>query len=496
MTEESLAAKTTSGVAWTAVQKWAVRLSGFATIAILARLLDPHDFGLVAAASTVTPLLYLLSDLGFSTYVETTETVDRRSLSTAFWFSATVGTMLSLGLVAAAPLVAALLHAPGLARVLPVMSVAVFLVAIASVPMAVLRRRMEFRRIAMQSAVSVLAAQIAAVIVALTGGGVWALVAQVLVNQALTAVLAWASARWRPDASFSRSEFLTMARFGINVVGIEFVDLARQWAETAVITSVLGVTGLGYLNIAQRLVQVAQDLTVSAVTPVTTVAFAKVRSSIERLRDGYGRVIEVTYAAAVPLSAVLAVAAPVAVPLVYGSGWSPSVLPAEAYAVASFAVVGAVVDKAFFFGVGKPGRWFVYGLVTDGVTFATTAVMVHFGLQAVAIGFVAVAFAALIARSFLVRRLISASVGHVLAPFARALAVGVAAAIAGSAVLMLVSGWPHLLALLAAGGAVATVYLALVRRALPAAAATGWSLVARVWRRRVIETSAQIGTSP
>ena len=158
------------------------------------------------------------------------------------------------------------------------------LVVVAAVPTALLRRRMAFRRLAIQGTAAAALAQVVAVVIALAGGGVWALVAQAITTTLVTTTAAWIAAGWRPTLSFSRSEFGTMARFGYKVVGVELVAVLRNWAETAIIAVSLGTAALGYLTIAQRLVQVAQELGGSAVAPVSVVVLARVRDMPDRLR--------------------------------------------------------------------------------------------------------------------------------------------------------------------------------------------------------------------
>lgn len=477
---DSVAGRTTAGVAWSTAQKWVVRLTGFATVAILARILGAADFGLVAAASTVIPLLYLLSDLGFATFVVQAEQVTARMLDTAFWFAVGAGAVLAGALALSAPLVEDVLHIDGLGPVLAVLSTAVLFVAAASVPTALLRRRMAFRALAIQAGIAALVAQVVAVSTALSGWGAWALVAQLVTNQAVACVLAWRAAAWRPGREFSGAEFRTMSRFGTSVVGVELVALARSWAETAIITLGLGVTGLGYLNIAQRLVDAAKDLTVAAVMPVAMAAFARIRTSAERLRRGYLDVIEVTYSIAVPFVAVLVVGGPYAVPVVFGDGWSDSVLATQALAVATLMVVGAMVDHALFYGTGRPASWLAYSTFADGLTVAATALCVRFGVSGIAFGFVGVAAAALAARSVLVARLLGATQWAVALPFLRAAFVTACCVATPTAALALVPGGPDLFRLVVVGAVVLATFLGLMELLLPQTRALAHRVLGRL----------------
>ena len=393
-----------AGVVWLTGQKWAIRVLSFVTIAVLTRLLTPAEFGTVAAALTVLPFFFLLADLGFAAYIVQVKATDRRMLSTAFWFSMAAGIVLCGCLLLIAPLLGVIFVAPDVVPVLQVLSVWVVVTAIGSVPIALLRRDMRFATIAAQGAASAVVAQVAAIIMAFSGFGVWALVAQSLVAGVLSTALAWWTVGWRPSWEFSSVDFVRMARFGGQVLGVEFVAMLRAWGEAAVISATLGLTALGYMSIAQRLVRIVQDLTGSSIVPVTNVAFAKIRDSVTRLRDAYLRALTVTYAAlSLPLT-IVAVAAPLMIPILFGDGWDESYQVAQVLALAGTLSVGAWLDHGLFYGLGRPGAWFVYALIIDVLTFATTVFTVRWGLVAVAIGFLCVAAIATMVRWFLVAR--------------------------------------------------------------------------------------------
>lgn len=406
-----------AGVVWLTIQKWMIRVLSFVTIAVLTRLLTPEDFGTVAAASTVLPFFFLLADLGFAAYIVQVEKTDRRMLSTAFWYSMAAGILLFAGLFFLAPLLGAIFSASALVPVLRVLSLWVVITAVGSVPSALLRRDMRFATIAAQGAAAAITAQIVAIGMALSGLGVWALVAQLLVAAVVSTALAWWAVTWHPTWAFSRTDFVRMARFGGQVLGVEFVAMFRAGGEAAVISATLGLAALGYVNIAQRLVQVVQDLMGSAIVPVTNVAFAKIRDSVTRLREAYLRALKILYAAlSLPLT-VIAVAAPLILPILFGDGWEQSYQIAQVLALAGTLSLGAWLDHGLFYGMGKPGAWFLYALVIDVLTFATTVLTVRWGLVAIAVGFLCVATFATIVRWFLVASALHTKARVIAEPF-------------------------------------------------------------------------------
>ena len=169
--EPALGAQAATGVLWTTAQKWILRLSGLATLAILTRLISPEEFGVVAAAMTVLPFLYLIADLGFGTYLVQAERVDQRMLSTGLWFSLTASAALVVLMYATAPLVAAILSVPEVTPVLRVLSLSVLVTALSVVPITLLKRGMAFRTLALQGAIAGGVAQVVAVVMAFSGLG-------------------------------------------------------------------------------------------------------------------------------------------------------------------------------------------------------------------------------------------------------------------------------------------------------------------------------------
>jgi O-antigen/teichoic acid export membrane protein len=404
--EGPLARRTATSVAWMTLQTWLSRLGGFVTVAILARLLTPADFGLVAIASTVLPLVYLLADMGLTTYLVQADRLDARTTATAFWFSAAAGLVLSAALVLLAPAIAALFGTAAAAPVIAWTAPAVLIVSLSATPVALLRRGMRFRALSMQTAVAAIIGQILALVLAFGGAGVWALVAQLLAMQLVCLVLAWASARWRPSFAISAADIRRMFGFGSKVVTVDLLAIGRLWIENAVITRMLGVAALGAYGVAQRLVQTARDLTGSAITPVTTVAFAKVRDEPERLLGGYRRAVGLAYGVVAPGLAVLFVGAPLVVPLLLGPQWQASIEPVRALALAGLFALGASLDHGLLYGMGRPGAWLGYAAVVEVATLAATLLLVPRGIAAIAWGFAAVAAAALCGRWFLTGRVL------------------------------------------------------------------------------------------
>lgn len=456
-----------AGIAWSMAQKWVVRISGLATIAVLTRTVAPEDFGVVAAATAVTPFVLILADLGFTTYVVQSARLTQVLLTTGFWFSVFAGLVLSGGLVLGAPLIAAAFRIPEARPILQVMSISILLVVLSSVPIALLRRRLDFRRLAVQATLATVVSQVVAVALAIRGAGAWALVAQIIVAQAIGTALAWRASGWRPGLRCSWSQFCSMAHFGSKVVSVELASSLRAAGEAAIISIVLGPALLGYFSIGQRLIQITQDLGAAAFAPVSTVVFAKVRESADRLRAAYLTASRSGYALVSPLLTFVAVSGPVLLPLVFGQEWGPSVPVAQALAVAAVFTLGGVLDHSLHYGTGRPGRWLAYAVAVEALTLAATAVLAPRGLAVVALGTVGVAIAATVARWFLVGRAVGIRTDQLAGTFVASMIPIVVSGASGAGMMMLTRELPALPALGIVGTVLTVVHVVVVRTVSP-----------------------------
>jgi O-antigen/teichoic acid export membrane protein len=474
----SLSERASSGVLWLTVQTWVSRLGAFVTVAVLARLLTPADFGVVAIALTILPVVYLLADLGFTTYLVQSERIDRTSTSTAFWSSTAIGVLLAGLIVLAAPLLATLFGVPAAAPAIAGVAPAVLIVALAATPIALLRREMRFRALSVQSGAAALLGQAIALVLALTGAGVWALIAQVLVQQGVVMALAWAFAHWRPHLVVSRTDFREMIGFGVKVMSVDFAAMTRFGAENVLISRVVGAAGLGALGVAQRFVQTAKDLTGSAIAPVSLVAFARIRGDRDRVFSGYRRSVRITFAATAPALAGVLVLAPVAVPLIFGDQWTASVGAVQGLAAAALVGLAATLDHGLFYGLGRPGRWLAYAVVAEVLTLAATLAFVAQGIAAVAWAAAGVTALCTVARWFLVARLLSVPTRRVAGVTVTPLVVVAVSLAVGQGVFALTAGVPSIVRMLAVAVMLVLAHLGAVRLLLPATSAELWGLVA------------------
>lgn len=218
----------------------------FLTTLVLARLLVPADFGAVAMLTLFIAVANMLVDAGFGVALIQSSQIDHDDESTVFWCNLAIGVALSIGLFALAPLVAAFYELPKLAPLMRFMAITPLLAASSAVHFALLTRRLDFRTQAIAGGIGATAGGIAAIAIALRGGGVWALAALPVLSTGCISAALWAMHRWRPAFAFRRRSFKRLAGFGGFVLASSIFEAFYSRLYTVLIGRRFGAADVGY----------------------------------------------------------------------------------------------------------------------------------------------------------------------------------------------------------------------------------------------------------
>ena len=354
---EGLQHRAVTGAFWATAQKWLVRLSTLVAFVVLGRLLSPVQFGVVALAMTFINVLSVATDAGFSSWLIQKRDLTRESTSTAFWISLLLGGALTGLLLVASGGLALALGSEELRVLLPALSVTMLVAGLSSVPVALLQRQLDFRTLAVRQVTATSASVVVAIVLAVAGAGVWALVGQHLVRVVVAGVILWWGTDFRPRFVLVGADAREMTAFGTKSLGVHMGSALRDQGSSFLIGAVLGTVSLGYWTIANRLVNVVVDLCSSAVNSVAHPVFAQLQDQRERRSAVFGRVGGAGALVLAPSLVAMSLASRDLVPWVFGPQWAPS---ADVAAVLTIAVLftGLVAPhRALLMGTGRPGTW-------------------------------------------------------------------------------------------------------------------------------------------
>jgi PST family polysaccharide transporter len=319
--------KAIRGVSWTILSYIGNRGISVLSTLVLARLLTPADFGVMALAISATSFLYWFADFGFSKTLIVRQDLDRRGQGTLFTLMMASSVVTALVGVALAPLAGAAFDEPRLTGVLAALSGTLVIGGFATYYVAMLERELEFRRrfvvYGVQSGVNAAVA----ISFAAAGAGVWSLVAGQLVSYvAFSVVVVWLAPYWvRP--TFERGIGRSLVRSSRGFLAQGVTNIIRANADNVVVAGAFGAARLGYYSMAYRLCDLSYWAIAAPVVHVTFPAFSRSRHRGEDIRPAFLSALRLLALVGIPFGVLLSAAAEPLTRAVFGEKWLPMVAP-------------------------------------------------------------------------------------------------------------------------------------------------------------------------
>lgn len=431
------------GARWTVLDRWAVKVIGLATFAVLAYLLDAKSFGVVAAAQAVILLLQPLADQGISQALIIEPEVEDDFRDTAFWLTITTGVAGAGIIFFTAPLVAAIFSEPTLAPVMRVLAGYFVIRSLGIVPEAMTRRELKFAAVAARGIFSTVVSSVVGISLALSGAGVWALVAQMLCASLTAAVLMWFSNPFVPRLRLSRAAAKKIVTFGWKAILIDFLTMATTQGDNLIVGIVLGPVALGYYAIAYRLFNAVVDGFSGVVSSLTLPIFSRLRDQPGEMLRVLRRASRMLLSVTAPVFGSLFLAAPVLVPLLFGSQWSPSIVMFQILALAGIVSPVSYLDRGVVLAAGRAGTEVIVAAIAAVMTVGGALVGARFGLIGVAVAVAARMILSIPVGLYALRRAIALSPRWYVLAWRAPLAAGMALVVVGLGVSAVLGSIPE-----------------------------------------------------
>jgi O-antigen/teichoic acid export membrane protein len=382
--DTDLKRQTVTGLLWSAGAGVGQQFLNFAITAVLARLLVPADFGLVATVAVFTGFVSLFIDFGLAAALVQRATITERHRSSAFWMNVAVGLALALLVAALAPALARFFDEPRLLDLTLVLSLNFVVASLGIVQSALLQRSMNFRRGAAIEIVAILIGGAVAITLAVAGYGVWSLVAQLIATSAVRTTLLWATSEWRPHRVLDRDAMRELWRFSAYLAGFTAVNYWSRSADNFLIGKFVGPAGLGIYSRAYNLMllPIAQ---ISAVTArVMFPALSRIQHDAPRVKRAYLRAIGIIGLLSFPITAGLFVVARPFILTLYGAKWEDAVPVLQILCVAGLMQPVVVTVGWIYQSQGRTDWLMRWGLATSALIVSAFAIGIHWGVEGVA----------------------------------------------------------------------------------------------------------------
>ena len=319
---QSLKQQAVSGIKWSAVESITLQVVHFAVSLVLARLLEPSDFGLVGMVGVFVGISGVFVDSGFSQALIRKLDRTESDNATVFYFNIIIGLLIYVMLFFAAPLIAKFYKEPQLTSITRWVSLMIPLASLGIVQKALLTICVDFKTQTMATIPGALISAIVGIFLAWKGYGVWALVIQQLAGRVSFVILIWTLSKWHPQARFSWQSFKNLFGFGSKLLGSGLLNTFYGNMYNLVIGKVYSASDLGYYSQASHFAGLPSGSLTGILQRVVYPILCKVQNEKARLAKIYRDFIKLTVFIVFPLMTGLAAVSHSTIVVLIGEKWA------------------------------------------------------------------------------------------------------------------------------------------------------------------------------
>jgi PST family polysaccharide transporter len=357
------------------------------SLMVLARLLEPEDFGLVAMVTVVTGVFGLFKDAGLSMATVQSATITDKQISALFWINLLVGVILGFLSVALAPALVAFYQEPRLFGVALALACGFVLNAGGVQHAAILERRMRFATLAFIEIISLLLSVAVGIIMAVNGCGYWTLVGMALVTPAAFSIGVWLAADWIPGMPQRKAGIRPMMRFGGTVTLGNLIIYVAFNTEKVLLGRYWGAEALGLYGRAYQLVNIPTENLNSAIGGVALSALSRLQNDPHRLKNYFLKGYSLVLALTLPITMACALFAEDIIFVFLGPKWMSAAIIFRL--LTPVILVFALINPLgwLLISTGKIGRSLKISLVLAPLVIVACVAGLPYGPTGVALGF-------------------------------------------------------------------------------------------------------------
>ena len=322
----SLKQKILSGVFWQGLARVGSQGMGCLIAVILARLLTPEDFGVIALIMVFITLCNTVIDSGFSNALIQKKEAIQSDFCSVFFINITLGLFLYAAMFFAAPLIARFYDSPRITCYLRIASLVLIISSFSRVQQAVLNKNMMFRLSFRINWVSLGISGVVGIIMAYRGFGVWALIAQQICNATIACLLLWLLVKWRPRLCFDRARTKKLFQFGWKFLVSSFLDTLYNNLYSVVIGKIANLTEMGFYNNGKSIPALGMETVCGTAGSVLFPAFSQLQDDREKMRELAERSLQNIMFLVIPALTLLFILAEPFIRIVFTDKWLPCVI--------------------------------------------------------------------------------------------------------------------------------------------------------------------------
>jgi len=386
---DSLKQKALSSVKWTAFETASRQAVQLGLAMILARLLTPAEFGVMAVAAVFLAVSNTLIGAGFGVALVQRQQLTDVETSSVFYFGLFASLVMAAAMFSAAPWVASFFDMPALEPVAKVLSLTFVIGSLGGVHYSLLLKKMEFSVLTRISLTSSVVSSLVAAALAWYGWGIWSLVAQSLTMTAVSSGIIWIWSAWRPKLVFSFAALRPLFRFGSFIVGADLLETVFGRAYTLLIGKFYTPSDLGFYSRADSTLALPNNFTSGIINQVAMPMFSAAKHDAALLQRAFRKAMRVTFYVHAPIIAGLFVTAEPLVLTLFGPKWAPAVPYLQILAFSGLCWLPVTVNYGYLKATGRSKAYFHVELMKKILFLTLAFITVQISIPAMLVAAVA-----------------------------------------------------------------------------------------------------------
>ena len=404
--------ETLQGTFWGYLSFASSKLLNFVATLILARLLVPEQFGLIAYCTIAIQYLDIMNSAGIGSALIARKDKLQESANSAFIANIFLG-FFSYGLAwMAAPSIAAFFNADELVPLLRALALVLPIGGMNTVPFSMIMRSLRFKTKMIASVAQSFSKGIISVTLALMGYGVWSLVWGQIAGEAISTVILWSLAKWRPTWKFERSVTIEVITFGAHIILVEIAGQIRNNIDYIIVGRVLGASLLGVYTLAYRIPEIAIRSFDRVIGGVSFPLLAQVQSDNRVLKSTYLGYIRYISLFTFSIGIGIAIVSGLFVQTFLSDKWQEAILPMALLSVALGIISVGHIPGIFYKAIGRPDILNRLSIIKVPLIVIILLYASKWGIVGVSIGQIGFAIISVLLDSFYVSRIMEFSMAE------------------------------------------------------------------------------------
>lgn len=402
----NLKQKTLKGFFWSFIDIGGSFTGQFIIGIILARLLTPADFGLTGMLTIFIAVGQSLSNSGFGQALIQNKETNQVDFSTVFYFNILTGLFLWIIIWFCAPYIAKFYNQPQLVSLAKYLCFSFVISSFGWIQQIHLTKSVEFKAQSLVGLISILVGGSVGIYFAYSGYGVWALVIQTLVKNAISALLFWKVSSWRPSLVFSFSSLKSLFVYGSRLLVGGLISTTFTYIYTIVIGRVFNAQSLGYYTRASQLKDTPILSISSIIQRVTFPVFSKIQDDKEKLIRGFRKSSRMLLLATLPMMMLLFLTASPLIHFLLTDKWMPVVPYLKIMCIYGWFYVLQTMNVVFITAKGRSDYYLKFQIIEKVLITIAIAVTFRYGIKVMLYGQMLSTILSFLVSSFYLRKVV------------------------------------------------------------------------------------------